>query len=166
MKLRWNVHELAATSGVIASVLMFVSGLVHNTEGAAASSCHTMTAAVAEQWNRLIGTYRLMLAVFFLRFFVGYTHHHPVSPEDDFGWLSPTTMGGGLVACAMLLMAAHFSHSLSALSGYWAETQVAKALDVPDWKWCLLVEAMPFSAFIGSGSGYAPRTGEPPAWLN
>jgi len=71
-----------------------------------------------------------------------------------------------LVACAMLLLAAHFSQAFTVLSRYGGETEVAKALYVLEWNSYLLVEAPALAGLIGATTaiGFTYKTF--PLWLN
>jgi hypothetical protein len=83
----------------------------------------------------------ILLGVFFLISFLGYLRTYLLEATDEKPWLVSVSYGGGLVACAMLLLAAHFSQAFTVLDNYGGDTQVAKALYVLEWNWYLLVEA-------------------------
>lgn len=132
---------------------MFAAGIINDIEVAATSSSSTIAAAVIDsQQSVLVGTYLLMLGVFFFIIFIAYLRGQTSLQSEGVDWLSRTAFTGGVVACAMLLLSAHFGQSLTILPGYGTETQVAKALYLLDWNWYLLVEAIPIAVFIGANS--------------
>lgn len=157
---------LGAGSGLVASILMFTSGIVNNIEVGATSSSSTIAGALVNSRQEiLIGTYTLMVGVLFFLFFVGFLRKKTSSHAEGLDWLSITAFGGGLVGAAMLLLSAHFSQALMALPSYGGETQVAKSLYLLDWNWYLLVEAIPIAVFVGASSAYGLVGEEWPRWL-
>lgn len=142
-----------AAAGLIAAVLMFGSEILRDVEVPAVSPSSNIAAGIIDaQRSIFMGTYLLMVGVFFFIFFVGYLRGRSSPRHEEVGWLPNTAFAGGLVAAATLLLSAHFDQSLTILSGYGAETQVAKSLYLLKWNWYLLVEAIPIAVFIGANS--------------
>ena len=144
------LQYFGAASGLVAAVLMFSAGIINDIEVDAVSSSSAIAAAIIDSQQEVIfGTYLLVLRVFF---FFGYLRGEASGQRVEAHWLSRTVFGAGLVGCAMLLLSAHFGQSLTILSSYGNETQVAKSLYLLDWNWYLLVEAIPIAVFIGANS--------------
>ena len=166
MHLQRTLGLLGALSGLVASFLLFTSGIVNNIEVAATSSSNTIARVLVDSQQKiLIGTYMLMLGVLFFLFFLGFLRSKTSAAGEGLAWLSKTAFGGGLVGAAMLLLSAHFGQALMILSSYGGETQVAKSLYLLDWNWYLLVEAIPIAVFVGASSAFGLGSGEWPRWL-
>jgi hypothetical protein len=131
-----------------------------------ASSSRIAETLIDNQSTILAGTYLMLLGVFFLIIFLGYLRAFLLAATDEKSWLVSVAFGGGLVACAMLLLAAHFSQAFTVLESYGGETQVAKALYLLEWNWYLLVEAPPLAALVGATTAIGFRTRALPWWLN
>ena len=162
-------QRLSAVSGVVASLLIMAGAILKdvNEEVAVVASSSTIARTFIENRTEiLVGTYLTILGVFFLVWFLGYLCSYLLEAIGENHWLVPVAFGGGLVACAMLLLASHFSQAFTVLSSYGAETQVAKALYVLEWNQYLLVEAPPLAALVGATTviGFAYKAF--PWWIN
>ena len=167
MKRERALRIFGAGTGLFAAVLMFSSVIFRDIQVPAVAHSSTIAAAIVEgQRSTFVGTYLLMLGVFFFIFFIGYLRGQSFRHRDGVGWLANTAFAGGLVASAMLLLAAHFDQSLTILSGYGNETQVAKTLYLLKWNWYLLVEAIPLAVFVGANSVHAQIRNEWAWWIN
>lgn len=162
-------QRLSAGSGVVASVLVVTGIIVRdiNDEVAVQASSSTIARTFIEHRPALLaGTYLTILGVFFLVFFLGYLRKYLLEATDEDHWLASVAYGGGLVACAMLLLASHFTQAFTVLSSYRAETQVAKALYVLEWNEYILVEAPPLAALAGATTAIGFGHKAFPWWIN
>ena len=162
-------QRLGAVSGVVASFLIITGIVVSDlNDDVSVSAPSNMIARtfIENQSVILVGNYLILIGVFFLISFLGYLRTYLLEATDEKPWLVSVSYGGGLVACAMLLLAAHFSQAFTVLDNYGGETQVAKALYVLEWNWYLLVEAPALAALVGAtvAIGFAYKTF--PWWLN
>ena len=169
MNISVSWQQVGALSGVIASVLI-VTGMIVGDLNAlvpvVSPSSTIATTFVAHRTKILISTYLSLLGVFFLMGFLAYLRAFLLDTTGEQNWLASVAFGGGLVACAMLLLAAHFNQAFTVLSDYGAETQIAKTLYVLDWNDYLLVEAPALAALVGAttATGFTYRVF--PRWLN
>ena len=169
--MRTNIFwgRVSAASGIVAALLLLAGIIVSDVNGevsVTAPSSRIAETFIDNQSSILAGTYLTVLGVFFLIIFLGYLREFLLTATDEKTWLASVAFGGGLVACAMLLIGAHFSQAFTVLESYGGETQVAKALYVLEWNWYLLVEAPPLAALVGATAaiGFAHRV--LPWWLN
>jgi hypothetical protein len=126
-RLLWR--RLGALSGVVASVLLVAgSGISDINPLVSVSSSSSIIASVFvdQRTKILVGTYLNLLGVFFLIWFLSYLREFLLEATDERNWLASVAFGGGLVACAMLLLAAHFSQAFTVLPSYGTETQVSQ----------------------------------------
>ena len=126
-RLLWR--RLGALSGVVASVLLVAgSGISDINPLVSVSSSSSIIASVFvdQRTKILVGTYLNLLGVFFLIWFLSYLREFLLEATDERNWLASVAFGGGLVACAMLLLATHFSQAFTVLPSYGTETQVSQ----------------------------------------
>lgn len=161
------LEQFGALTGLLASTLLFIGSIVNDVEVSATSSSSTIARVLTQsQTTILVGTYMTMLGVFFFLWFLAYVRYFLLESLENEHWLISAGFGGGLVAAAMLLVAAHFSQAFTILSSYGSETQVAKALYLLDWNWYLLVEAPALAAMIGAISAVGFTHNVLPRWLS
>lgn len=167
MIVRQYAHRLEALTGLLSATLLFIGSIVNDIEVAATSESSVIAGVLTQnQTTILVGTYITLLGVFFFLWFLAYVRHFLYEILEKDHWLISTAFGGGLVAAALLLVAAHFSQAFTILSNYGSETQVAKALYLLDWNWYLLVEAPPLATMIGAISIVSFKQKALPIWLN
>jgi len=157
-----------AVSGLAAALLLIAGTIVSDINElvpVTASSSTIASTFVAQRTNLLIGTYLSLLGVFFLVCFLGYLKLFLQQAAGESSWLVTVAFGGGLVACAMLLLAAHFSQAFTVLPTYSEETQVAKALYVLEWNSYLLVEAPALAALVMATAAIGFTRKVLPWWL-
>jgi hypothetical protein len=162
-------QRLSALSGVVASVLIIAGitvGDINSIISVNAGSDSIARAFVEHRDNILIGTYLTLLGVFFFLVFLAYLRGVLLESAGDRSWLPSVAFGGGLVSCAMLLLAAHFSQAFTVVSNYRGETQVAKALYILEWNSNLLVEAPALAALVGATTAVGFVFKAFPLWLN
>ena len=166
MKRERALRIVGAGSGLAAAVLLLSSVIFGDIGAPAVSHSSSIAAAVVEnQQSVFVGSYLLMLGVFFFILFAAYLRGQCAADEGA-GWLPNAAFAGGLVASAMLLLSAHFDQALTILSGYGNETQVAKSLYLLKWNWYLLVEAIPLALFAGAHSVYGLLRRRWTWWIN
>ncbi len=162
-------QQLGAGSGIVASFLIVAGQIMSDMNDDVSVSTSSKVIAetfIKNQSDILVGTYLTLLGIFFLIFFLGYLRTYLLTTTDEKNWLVSVSFGGGLVTCAMLLLAAHFSQAFTVLDYYGGETQVAKALYVLEWNWYLLVEAPALAAFVGATTAVGFSNKLFPWWLN
>ena len=133
-------ERVGAFSGVLASLLLIVGGGLTDINpivDVTASSANIANVFIENQTELLTGTYLRLLGVFALMWFLAYLREVLLENASDKSWVISVAFGGGLIACAMLLLSAHFMQSFTILDNYGSETQVAKALYLLDWNWYL-----------------------------
>ena len=163
----WN--RVSAATGIAAALLIMTGIVISDINGevsVTASSSRIASTMIANQSTILTGSYFVLIGVFFFIIFLGYLRAFLLATSPNRPWLVYVAHGGGLIACAMLLLAAHFSQAFTVLESYGGETQVAKALYVLEWNWYLLVEAPPLAALVGATAlvGFAQKA--LPWWLS
>ncbi len=160
--------RVGAACGLVASGLLLAGVIVGDVspEAPVGSSSDTIAAVLVEHRERiLVGTYLTMLGAFFLVGFAAFLRGYLLAATGERNWLVAMAFGGGLVSAALLLVSAHVTQSFTVLTGYGADTQVAKTLYVLDWNEYLLVEAPPLAALVGATSALWLRERLPPRWL-
>lgn len=143
---------LGAGSGGVASVLLIAGMIlkdVNDQVSVQASSGSIARTFLENRFEILAGSYLTLLGVFLLVLFLAFLRTYLAQVSDDH-WLVSAAFGGGLIACAMLLLGTHFTQAFTVLPTYRGETQVAKALYILEWNHLLLVEAPPLAALVGA----------------
>ena len=162
-------ERVGAFSGVLASLLLIVGGGLTDINpivDVTASSANIANVFIENQTELLTGTYLRLLGVFALMWFLAYLREVLLENASDKSWVISVAFGGGLIACAMLLLSAHFMQSFTILDNYGSETQVAKALYLLDWNWYLLVEAPALAALVGATTAISFSNKIFPRWMN
>lgn len=163
------VQRLGAACGLVASFLIATGIVVSDMNDdvwITDSSSEIASTFIENQTAIFVGTYLMLLGVFFFISFIGYLRMYLVTHKNQNNWLVSVSFGGGLVACAMLLLAAHFSQALTIIDNYGGDTQVAKALYALEFNWYLLVEAPALAVFVGATVYIGFTDKALPAWLN
>ena len=158
---------LGAATGFVSAALLIASAIFRDIQVPVVASSSTIARAIIEnQQSVFVGSYLLMLGVLFFLLFVGYLRGNYLVENDQYAWLPHAAFAGGIVMSAMLLLTAHFNQSLTILSGYGGETQVAKTIYLLKWNWYLLVEAIPVALFVGATSVYGLVQKRGAWWIN
>lgn len=111
-----------------------------------------------------LGSYLILVGVFFLLWFVAYLHGRLRAAEGEGGWMATVALGGGLVAAAVFLLGASIGFASSELSSYGADTQVAKTFFV--WGWNAAdIAAPPLIALVAATTVVALRFGVFASWF-
>lgn len=169
MTIKAFLERAGAFSGVLASVLLIIGGGLTDINpivDVTASSANIANVFIENQTELLAGTYLSLLGVFALIWFLAYLREFLLENAADKRWIVSVAFGGGLIACAMLLLSAHFMQSFTILDNYGGETQVAKALYLLDWNWYLLVEAPALAALVGATTAIGFPKKILPRWMN
>lgn len=162
-------ERVGAFSGVLASILLIVGGGLTDINpivDVTASSANIANVFMEKQTEILAGTYLSLLGIFALMWFLAYLREVLLKNAGDKSWVVSVAFGGGLIACAMLLLSAHFMQSFAILDNYGGETQAAKALYLLDWNWYLLVEAPALAALVGATTVISFSNKIFPRWMN
>ena len=164
-----RLNQLGASAGVLSALFLIASDIVREVGDLDPYSNSVSIARmfIDNRFQVLVGTYLLLLGVFFLFWFVGYLHRYlsEASGEQD-RWVASVALGGGLIAGATLLLMAHFAQASTILKDYGGETETAKALFVLDWNDYLLVEAPALAALVGATTLIGFRSKVFPWWMN
>ena len=160
------VERVAALSGIVAVVLIFVYIAAGAPEGDPEDPSTSIAAAMAaNQDSARTAAYVGLAAAFALLWFVAYLHGQLRRAEGGDGWLATVALGGGLLAIAMLLVEVSFTLAESTLGSYDADTQVAKTYLIYHW-WFASVLAPGLGALVAASTLVGWRFGALPRWLN
>ena len=96
--------------------------------------------------------------------FLAYFRSRLQKAEGEGGWLTSVAFGGGLVAAAVLLIAASLNFATTAISDYGPDTQVAKTLLTLSWNYIWVI-APPLIAMTAAASIIIVRFGALPRWI-
>ena len=118
MSVLW--HRLGAMSGILASILIITGTIIGDMislVSVAASFTSIARTFVENRTFILVGTYLMLIGAFFLICFLAYLRAFLLEATDEKNWLVSVAFGGGLVTCAIPLLAGHFSQGFTVLGG-------------------------------------------------
>ena len=160
-------ERLGAVSGIV-FVVLFFAGFIAAGAGLDAEASDPATKIAAEfienKDQLAIGGWILLVALFFLFWFLGYLRSQLQRAEGEVGWLTSVAYGGGLVAGGMALVLAGITLAGSVISDYGNDPQVARTLAAIEWNWIWVIAA-PLAALVGGTAVVSLRFAALPKWL-